>query len=436
MALLTIHSGAELVRRAATLIADTEFWLLWVYSAPLLISSSIPLWFFIITLCAVPFFWCARRIAYGRWSVATPLDLPVGLLLLLGLVAVGVSIDLSLSARVYAELFGGAALYFGIVNGLRAHGRDDAKAARGISKRFERAVWILIELALAMGLAGALGLRISDKFLPVQIYPYLPKLDFSIFNPRGFTPNIVAGAIAVVIPLCWLWGWRQSRGRRLGLFGISFVLVAVIVLTQSRGAVIGIVVSMAFAALWLKPRMGWLVAVLLLGAVTLFLSLEANHAVDSVVLDASSVTAAGRFELWSRALYIAQDFPFTGIGLGTFSQVVPVMYPLFINSPDAPLPHAHNMYLQMAVDYGVGGFVCFIGMVVTMLAVGMVTLKRTRGAPNELLALGLFAGYIVFLTHGMLDAVVMSTKVSVVMWLLLALLTALYRNTLPGVSHE
>ncbi len=423
-------------RRAATLIADNEFWLLWLYGAPLLISSSLPFWFFAATLCAIPFFWIARRIARGHWSIATPLDLPLALLLLLGLVAVGISIDIPQSARSYAELVGGAALYFGVVNGLRARESAQVNAARGISKPFTITLYLLIGLALAMGLAGALGLRWPDKFLPAPIYAYLPKFDFSIFNPRGFTPNIVAGALAPIVPLCWLWGWQQTRRRRLTLFGISLTLLTIIVLTQSRGAMIGIVVSVAFSALWLKPRVGWLVAALLIGAVIAFLGVEANRAADFAALDDSTVTAAGRFELWSRALYIAQDFPFTGIGLGAFSQVVPVMYPLFINSPDAPLPHAHNMYLQMAVDYGIGGFVCFIGMTTTMLALGVTTIKRARGTPNALLALGLVAGYIVFLAHGMLDAVFVSSKVSVIIWLLLALLTALYRALSFDASYE
>ncbi len=422
-------------RRAATLIADNESWLVWVYGVPLLISSSIPLWLLAGALGTVPLFWFARRIARGQWSVNTPLGLPIGLFLVLGLMAVAVSIDLLLSVRLYAEFVGGAALYFGIVNGLSGSKVENANASRAEGKRFARVLWVLLAIVLAMGFAGALGLRFSDKFLPVQLYPYLPKFDFSIFNPRGFTPNIVAGAIAPAVPLCWLWGWRQPRAWRVVLYGISFFLLGVIVLTQSRGAVIGIAVSAALIAFWLKPRIGWVIAVLLVGATALFLGMEANRAVDSSP-DDSTVTAAGRFELWSRALYIAQDFPFTGIGLGTFSQVVPVMYPLFINSPDAPIPHAHNMYLQMAVDYGVGGFVAFGGMVLTVLLLGAVTLKRTRAAPSELLVTGLVGGYIVFLAHGMLDAVVVSTKVSVVMWIMVALLTVLYRNTLPGARYE
>ena len=40
-------------------------------------------------------------------------------------------------------------------------------------------------------------------------------------------------------------------------------------------------------------------------------------------------------------------------------------------------------------------------------------------------AVGLFAGYMTFLVHGLLDATAISTKVSVIAWLILALMMAL-----------
>jgi len=40
-------------------------------------------------------------------------------------------------------------------------------------------------------------------------------------------------------------------------------------------------------------------------------------------------TVSGRVEVWSRALYGIQDFPFTGMGMNAFRRVVPVLYPCF-----------------------------------------------------------------------------------------------------------
>jgi putative inorganic carbon (HCO3(-)) transporter len=65
-------------------------------------------------------------------------------------------------------------------------------------------------------------------------------------------------------------------------------------------------------------------------------------------------------EVWSRAIYGIQDFPFTGMGMNAFRKVVPVPYPLFTVSPDVDIRHAHNEFLQAALDLGIPGLIAFI----------------------------------------------------------------------------
>ena len=49
----------------------------------------------------------------------------------------------------------------------------------------------------------------------------------------------------------------------------------------------------------------------------------------------ASHSAWMRLEIWSRAIYMLQDFPFTGIGMGAFRQVANLLYPFFLAGPDA-----------------------------------------------------------------------------------------------------
>ncbi|MBU4225932.1 MAG: O-antigen ligase family protein [Chloroflexi bacterium] len=64
-------------------------------------------------------------------------------------------------------------------------------------------------------------------------------------------------------------------------------------------------------------------------------------------------------EVWSRAIYGIQDFPFTGMGVNAFRKVVPVLYPLFTVSPDVDIGHAHNEFLQAGLDLGIPGLIAF-----------------------------------------------------------------------------
>lgn len=399
----------ETLRRAATGIAEHEFWLLWVYGAPLLFASSLPLLLFLGALLTIPFFWLARRIARGGWSVATPLDLPLALLLVLGLVSVAVSNNLALSVQQYAQLFGGVALYYSIVNGL-------------VPARLSRGVWLLLGLGAGMAIFGALGLRYTGKFLPVPVIgALLPKLDVTLFNPRGFTPNIVAGAIAPLVPLAAAWAWTQTRAQRFLLLALALLLTAACILTQSRGALLGILVALVIVVVWRVPRLVWLVPIgaALIAAVVYFTPLRSNA--TALLFNPTSVLNE-RAELWVRALYVMRDFPFTGIGLGTFEPTALIIYPLFQITPGTPQPHVHNIYLQMGVDYGMGGLVAFLGLLTTTLGIGVMSAWRLRDTRAGWLAIGLLGGIVVFSVHGLLDAVFVSTKVSVGVWMLLAML--------------
>ena len=71
---------------------------------------------------------------------------------------------------------------------------------------------------------------------------------------------------------------------------------------------------------------------------------------------------AGRQEIWSRALYAIQDFPLTGTGPGLFRELVPPLYPLFRLSSDKDIAHAHNQWLQTALDFGLPGLIAYLAL--------------------------------------------------------------------------
>lgn len=404
-----------LLRRVAILIANHEFWLLWVYGAPLLFARNLPLAVFAAALATIPCFWLARGLARGKWTIATPLDLPLALLLVTGLVGVAVSSDIALSLRVFGELVGGVALYYSVVNGLP-------------TTRLSIGVWFLVLLGAAMGLVGWLGMQYSAKFLPIAfMYDYMPHLDFPFLNSSGFTPNLVAGAVAPVFLVAFAWAWSQSRWKRHLLLALALFFFGVVVLTQSRGAILGILLACAILFCWRIPRLTWLVAIVGALVIVAIVWLGPPNVAEFLFVSDSTSTAASRLELWNRALYIWQDFPFTGIGLGTFAQVVPVLYPLFLNDPSLPIPHAHNIYLQMGVDYGLPGFVAFVGLVTTTMCVALSNVLRTRGTRAGWLAIGLLAGYSVYLVHGLLDAVTTNSKDAVILWFLVGLMMVLSR---------
>ena len=92
-----------------------------------------------------------------------------------------------------------------------------------------------------------------------------------------------------------------------------------------------------------------------------------------------------RLEIWSRALYMLQDFPFTGIGMGAFRQVANLLYPFFLAGPDAEIPHAHNIFLQVGVDLGLPGLIAWLALLILVCVCAWLVYRRGHGHGDTVL---------------------------------------------------
>ena len=156
-------------------------------------------------------------------------------------------------------------------------------------------------------------------------------------------------------------------------------------------------------------------------------------------------TLEGRVEIWSRAIYGLQDFPFTGMGMNTFREVVHVLYPLFLIAPDVDIGHAHNEFLQAGLDLGIPGLIAFIALYIGAFWMLADIWKRTRNSqpltPNlqRSTVLGLGGGLSAHLLYGLTDAVALGAKPGVLFWMLLGLIAGLHgqlQSTLVTFQDE
>jgi len=176
---------------------------------------------------------------------------------------------------------------------------------------------------------------------------------------------------------------------------LSFTLTAgVLILTQSRSAYIGVATGLIVLAIS-RNRWFWL-SVPLLAAIALARawSLGAESFLNSILMLDVTGTAAGRFEVWQRALYMIQDFPYTGVGLNMFPYVGDAMYPYFLSGPNARVPHAHNDFLQVAVDLGIPGLIAYLALLMTFCLCTWRVYRGSQSRSIRLLAIGLFSGML------------------------------------------
>lgn len=362
-------------------------------------------------------FWLVRFLAYGQLHTHTPADWPIRLLVLLLPVTWWATAQPATTAPQVYRLLTGVALYYALINWTTGRAR-------------------LQVLVLGMTLAGLL-LAGAAAFVVVWPtgggkLPFIPATLYARFKPLvvdTVNPNVMGGALVLLVPAVValpLFGWRRMGWLNRGLLVVTtLALLGMLVLTKSRGALIALLAACA-VLLVLRWRRGYLL--LLAGAVGVIVTVWSLGIGRVVALLASNQTLgdSGRLEIWSRAIYMIEDFRFTGIGMGSFGHVTDLMYPLFLNA--SGIPHAHNLFLQVAVDLGLPGLIAWLACLLLIVIALWQVYRRARMRGDGWLAgvgAGLLGSQTALVVHGLTDAVTWGmVRTAVLVWALWGLAMA------------
>jgi len=219
------------------------------------------------------------------------------------------------------------------------------------------------------------------------------------------------------------WRWRLLAG------GVLVVVGGALILTQSRGAMVGLAFGLVVVAIARDRRWAWGLVALGVAVAAGLLIYGAGPALDLLLGGALGDAAAGsevRRELISRGLYMISDFSLTGIGPGMFPKVLPLLYPLFLVGPDTVMPHVHNVYLQQGIDHGLPGLIAFLALMILLGVMGWQAARAGRRAPWGSLAAGLLGGLAAYLLHGWFDAIDAGSRGHWFVWALFGLLAAVW----------
>jgi O-antigen ligase len=141
---------------------------------------------------------------------------------------------------------------------------------------------------------------------------------------------------------------------------------------------------------------------------------------ESSALGYESDTFTSRVELWDRSLSMLEDFPFTGIGIGQFDPVLHALYVPLLSGPDDIVPHAHNVFLEYALELGIPGFVAFAFLVFEFFR---QCWRASRAADPSLrwLGAGCALGLVAYAVYGSVDAIGPGARAGLVLWVILGL---------------
>lgn len=303
------------------------------------------------------------------------------------------------------------------------------------------AVILFLLIGLSLSLVGIFGLQELPKIPALAAVNPFSAQTLPGLGGLAIHPNQLAGLICLYLPLLvsLLFAPPRPSARRLKILLIPATALAtvILVLTQSRGGWIGAAAGLyALLVLWslALPPSGRRRFLRGAGVVGLLAGVAAAAWIGpdrlrDLWLNPPKETAVGtlttlnyRRELWPWAVTAVQDFPFTGVGLGAFRHVAFRLYPMPM-TPAQDIGHAHNIFLQTALDVGIPGLIVYLAILLVAAAAGWRVARRDE--KFRPLSLGLLAGLVAVHVFGLADALALGSKPALLFWFALGLLAAM-----------
>ena len=239
--------------------------------------------------------------------------------------------------------------------------------------------------------AALIGLGLTGGYALAQVLGVdpLPWVDESVYGQRirptgavGHT-NALAALVVLSMPLlvyvvARTWGEAGSRGRTIRLLGggaLGLVALGLLLLTLSRAGWLGLAaVIVVLLLLWPGARRKRAMACLAVLGVGLLVCVAVCAFVPSVG-DAVGRRffhlgeSSSRREVWSTALRVFAEYPWTGCGLDTFGMAF-----LRFRTPEywrlewgLVAEQAHNEFLHALATQGVAGAAAYVGLRVAVV---------------------------------------------------------------------
>lgn len=272
----------------------------------------------------------------------------------------------------------------------------------------EQRVRVLIFAIIGVALVSAVfgTLRLTTQHNLGFLLPLLkPKIGFAQFVNKNHFAFLMEMAFGLVVGLAVA---ERSRQSVIYLAFVSPLWVA-LVLSNSRGGIVAMVVQVMIAAFMLTQRfvlraalvvvlvVGVLVGTVWIGGDRLVSNFEA--ASSEVSNSASSREGASRNEIWRATLKLFAAHPIIGAGLGGYWIAITAYHDA---SGTLTPQEAHNDYLELLASGGVVGFGIGVWFVLTVLLSIRKNLWSNTGFVHAV-RIGALLGLAGVAVHSLLD---------------------------------
>jgi putative inorganic carbon (hco3(-)) transporter len=225
-----------------------------------------------------------------------------------------------------------------------------------------------------------------------QFYQYPA---FFVNRVPGFTGAFyrLATLLVLSIPIMTILAFISKGWMKRVLFLSSPFLLAALFFTFTRGAWLSVIIEMVILFFLFMRKYTKLVLAGVITVILIIAALSYKSIISHTLITRGSEQP--RIEAIKLSTDIIRSYPFTGIGYGkeTFSKYY----------PDTYVKHAHNVFLNTAVETGI------VGAAILILLFGVILKNFTLGIRSEiifekkLILSGVFASFVGFLCLNTFD---------------------------------
>lgn len=291
----------------------------------------------------------------------------------------------------------------------------------------------LLVFSLALSAAGVVfygyyqyifGIDVTNMlWVDGEKFPELKKRVFSTLQ----NPNILAGYLTVMMFLGF-GVWVKAKRKLAGIcLGAAFILLAVcLAMTYCRGAWLSVILILAVYAL-LKNKLILLPMALAAAGAAFFDPGLAERFLSA--FSAGDTSSHMRLGIWESTVAMILDHPFLGIGWGAYWMVYPV-YDFYIRDNTVLIVHAHNMYLNFAAEIGVFGALVFFIIFFKHMVLAFTSVCLRQSDLLNGVTMGCALSLAAIALNGLTDYVLFNTELSMLYWLICAVIVLICRRSL------
>jgi len=222
---------------------------------------------------------------------------------------------------------------------------------------------------------------------------------------------------------------RQPAPLRPWLITSGAVMVLTLVLARSIGALAGVAVAalVVLAVGLTRVRSRAIRAALVVVAIFAVVVTAAIAAAKLSGNDASITVRAATLRI---GLAAVQERPWLGFGANGFPhESARIERALFghelleLHPANQPFS-AHDAYMNVAVERGVGALIAFLGLLGVIVMSGLRRSARAGDVDRDVIVVGLLAGLVAFAAQALTENLFSYSKVSTIFWILAAALVS------------